>query len=215
MVSAISGPSQVTNWSTQDYFLADRPHIGVMLSSICSLTLKALGWKIVVDDPGVDKYLLIVAPHTSNWDFPLGVLISRAIKLKAHFIAKHTVFRKPFGWIFRSLGGIPVYRGQGRNLSDQMAEYFRTRDHFILAITPEGTRSKLDHWKTGFYHIARAANVPVVMGFLDYGRKEAGIGGAFMPSGSMDECFEKVRAFYADRRAKKPENTSLIRPKPL
>lgn len=184
-----------------------------MFSSFCALILKALGWKLNIEDPGVEKYVLIVAPHTSNWDFPLGIAAARAIRLDAHFMAKHTVFRRPFGWIFRGLGGIPVYRGQGRNLSEQLAEYFRSRDRFILGIAPEGTRSKLDHWKTGFYHIARAAEVPIVMAFLDYGRKEIGMGGAFMPTEDMQECFEKIRTFYADRVAKKPENTSLIRPK--
>ena len=186
-----------------------------MLSSFCSLILKALGWKIVIDDPGVEKYVLIVAPHTSNWDFPLGIAISRAIKLDAHFIAKHTVFRKPFGWIFRGLGGIPVYRGQGRKLSEQLAEHFHTRDQFILAIAPEGTRSKLDHWKTGFYHIARAANVPIVMGYLDYGRKEVVMGGTFIPSEDLEACFEQIRGFFAGHEGRRPENASLIRPKPL
>ena len=184
-----------------------------MLSTLCSLILKVLGWKIVIDDPGVNKYVLIVAPHTSNWDFPLGVIISRAIKLDAHFIAKHTVFRRPFGWFFRSLGGIPVYRGQGRNLSEQLAEHFHARDHFILAIAPEGTRSKLDHWKTGFYHIARAADVPIVMAYLDYGRKEVMMGGMFMPSADMEACFGRIREFYEGHEGKRPENASLIRPK--
>lgn len=184
-----------------------------MLASFCSMILKTLGWKIIIDDPGVEKYVLIVAPHTSNWDFLLGIATAKAIKLDAHFIAKHTVFRKPFGWIFRNLGGIPVHRGQGRKLSEQLAEHFRSRDRFILGIAPEGTRSKLDHWKTGFYHIARAAEVPIVMAYLDYGCKEVGMGGAFMPSADMEECFGKIRAFYQGREAKKPESTSLIQPK--
>lgn len=184
-----------------------------MLSTFCSLILKALGWNIVIDDPGVDKYVLIVAPHTSNWDFLLGIAAAKAIKLDAHFIAKHTVFRKPFGWIFRGLGGIPVYRGQGRNLSEQLAEHFHSRDRFILGIAPEGTRSKLDHWKTGFYHIARAADVPIVMAFLDYGRKEVGMGGAFIPPGDMEDCFDTIRDFYTGRAGKKPENESVIGPR--
>ena len=108
-----------------------------------------------------------------------------------------------------------MFRGLGRNLSEQLEVLFRDRDHFILAITPEGSRSWLDHWKTGFYHIARAANVPIAMGFLDYGRKEAGISGTFMPTEDIEACFETVRAFYADRKAKKPENTNLIRPKSI
>ena len=184
-----------------------------MFSAICSWILKALGWKIVIEDPCVSRYVLIVAPHTSNWDFLLGIAAAKAIRLDAHFIAKHTLFRKPFGWVFRGLGGIPVHRGQGRNLSEQMAEHFRSRDHFILGMAPEGTRSKLNHWKTGFYYIARVAEVPIVMAFLDYGRKEVGMGGAFMPTGDLEECFEKIREFYSGRVAKKPENASEVRPK--
>ena len=183
-----------------------------MIAGFCSFVLKALGWRICIEDPGTEKYVLIVAPHTSNWDFLLGIAASRAIRLDARFIAKHTLFRKPYGWIFRRLGGIPVYRGQGRNLTDQLVEHFRQNDHMILGLAPEGTRTGLNHWKTGFYHIARAANVPIVMAYLDYGRKEIGMGGVFRPGDSLDECFETIRTFYAGRQGRNPENRSLIQP---
>jgi 1-acyl-sn-glycerol-3-phosphate acyltransferase len=183
-----------------------------VIPGLCRFALRATGWRIAIDDPGVKKYVLIVAPHTSNWDFLLGIAASRAIGLDARYIGKHTLFRKPFGWIFRRLGGIPVYRDQGRNLTEQLVDHFRENDHLILGLAPEGTRSGLDHWKTGFYHIARAANVPIVMAYLDYGQKEIGMGGTFLPGDSLDECFEKIRAFYAGRQGKNPEKQSLIQP---
>jgi 1-acyl-sn-glycerol-3-phosphate acyltransferase len=105
-----------------------------------------------------------------------------------------------------------VYRGQGRNLTEQLVEHFRQNEHFILGMAPEGTRTGLNHWKTGFYHIARAANVPIVMAYLDYRRKEIGMGGAFQPGDSLDECFEIIRMFYAGRQGRNPENQSLIQP---
>jgi 1-acyl-sn-glycerol-3-phosphate acyltransferase len=181
-----------------------------MLSRPCSLVLKSLGWTLKIDWPASRKYVLVVYPHTSNWDFLLGVCAAKAIRLDAHYIGKHTLFRKPYGWFFRSLGGIPVDRRRKASLAQQLAERFDEADDFILGLAPEGTRSKTDHWKSGFYHIARAAKVPIAMAYLDYGHKEVGMGGEFMPGKDIDEVYDRIRSFFEGRLGKHPEKASTI-----
>ena len=183
-----------------------------MLSRLSMWVLKKLGWVVHADYPGVEKYVLIAAPHTSNWDFPVGILAARALKLDVKWMGKHTLFRWPYGWFFRALGGIPVYREQGKHLSQQMGDLFARSERLVLALAPEGTRSKKNHWKTGFYYIARAAKVPIVMGYLDHGHKQLGIGGAFCPGDDIESDFKLIRQFYQDRLGKFPEKESLIRP---
>lgn len=184
-----------------------------MIARFFSFILKSLGWTLEIDWPESRKYVLVVYPHTSNWDFLLGVCAARAIRLDAHYIGKHTLFKKPFGWFFRALGGIPVDRRQKASLGQQLAERFDAADDFILALAPEGTRSKTDHWKSGFFHIARAANVPIAMAYLDYSRKQVGLGGEFMPNGDIDEVYARIREFYAGRHGKHPGNASTIAPR--
>jgi 1-acyl-sn-glycerol-3-phosphate acyltransferase len=170
-----------------------------------------MGWTVGADFPETEKYVLVVAPHTSNWDFPLGLIARTALGMDVRWIGKHTLFRWPLGWFFRALGGVPVDRDRALNMIDQMAGLFTGRDHLILALAPEGTRAKKDHWKTGFYHIARAAGVPVAMAYLDYGKKEVGLGGAFCPGDDIRETFARIQDFYRGRRGKYPEQESLIR----
>jgi len=182
-----------------------------MLSCLCRWTLRVLGWTINADFPDVDKYVVIAAPHTSNWDFPLGIVAARAIKLEVHWIGKHTIFRWPIGWFFRALGGIPVDRSQKLDLIRRTKALFASSDRLVFALAPEGTRSRTDHWKTGFYHIARAAAVPIVMAYLDFGRKQVGLGDSFYPGDDIEADFVLIREYYKDRRGKNPENESLIR----
>jgi 1-acyl-sn-glycerol-3-phosphate acyltransferase len=181
-----------------------------MLSRLSMWILNKLGWMVHADYPDVKKYVVVAAPHTSNWDFPLGILAAKAVNLDIYWMGKQTLFRCPWGWIFRALGGAPVYREQSVNLSQQMAELFARSDQLVLALAPEGTRKKIDHWKTGFYYIARAAKVPIVLGYLDYGHKQVGIGGAFYPGNDIEADFNQIRRFYKNRRGKIPENESLI-----
>jgi 1-acyl-sn-glycerol-3-phosphate acyltransferase len=183
----------------------------LILSRLCKWLLHSLGWTIHVDEPKVDKYVLIAAPHTSNWDFPLGIVAARALRLEVFWMGKHTLFRWPYGWFFRAIGGMPVNRDHARNLIQQMTDSFERSHQLILALAPEGTRTQTDHWKTGFYHIAKAANVPIVMAFLDYGKKQVGMGGMFYPKDDIEADFEYIRQFYKDRRGKRPDQESLIR----
>lgn len=185
-----------------------------MLSLLSKWILTRLGWTILADLPDIKKYVVIAAPHTSNWDFPLGILFARAIKLKVRWMGKHTLFRWPYGWFFRAIGGTAVHRESGKNYIGQMADLFEQSDQLILALAPEGTRTKTDHWKTGFYYIARAANVPILIGYLDFGNKQVGIKELFYPTDDINADFETIRQFYAGRRGKNPENESLIKIRP-
>jgi len=185
-----------------------------MLSHISRWILNILGWTIQADLPDIKKYVVIAAPHTSNWDFPLGILAAKAIKLEPHWMGKHTLFRWPYGWFFRLIGGTPIRRGQGKNYIKQMTDLFESSERLVLALAPEGTRSKTDHWKTGFHYIARAADAPIVMAFLDFGHKRVGLGDMFYPSEDMEADFDRIRRFYEDKIGRNPEKESLIQLKP-
>lgn len=173
--------------------------------------LALLGWSIQADFPDTQKYVLIVAPHTSNWDFPLGLLASWSMGLGANWMGKHTLFRPPFGSLLKTLGGVPVNRSESVNLIDQMRDRFAAEQRMILALAPDGTRSKADYWKSGFYHIALAAGVPVVMAYMDYGQKQIGLGGAFLPTGDQAEDMQRVSAFFSNRHGKNRDKESTIR----
>ena len=181
-----------------------------MLERLSYWILKRLGWTFNVDMPEVKKFVAIAAPHTSNWDFPLGILAAKAINLKVNWLGKHNMFRWHSSWFFRLIGGIPIDRSGGQNYKQQLTDLFNLSDHMVLALAPEGTRSKTDHWKTGFHSIARAANVPVLMAYMDWGKRQVGIGGMFYPTDDIETDFCLIREFYKDRHGKNPENESLI-----
>ncbi len=181
-----------------------------MLSRLAMWILNTLGWSIKADLPDFKKYVAIAAPHTSNWDFPLGILAAKAIKLEIHWMGKHSLFYWPWGWFFRAIGGTPVHRDKAQNYIRQMTELFEHSEQLVLALAPEGTRSKTDHWKTGFHYIARAANVPIIMAYLDYGTKQVGIGGVLYPGADIEADFDQIRQYYKNRQARNPSQTSLI-----
>lgn len=183
------------------------------MKAIARLLLRAFGWTLTRADPGTRRYVLVFAPHTSNWDFVVGLLAAWALGLKAHWMGKHSLFRGPLGPVFRFWGGIPVDRSRPGELSRQMAARFAAAEHFVLGIAPEGTRSFSDHWKSGFWHIARAAGVPVVMAYIDYPRKQVGMGASFVPCDDLEADFERIRRFYADKRGRFPDKESTIRPR--
>jgi 1-acyl-sn-glycerol-3-phosphate acyltransferase len=167
---------------------------------------RLLGWKGVYYAPDVPKYVCIVAPHTSNFDFFIGFVYSRAFPMPfANFLAKDSVFKGIAGWFMRNVGGIPVNRRERQNFARQIAEQFEQRKKLIIVITPEGTRSKTEYWKSGFYHIAMAAKVPIVMGIIDYGKKFITVGPWIMPTGDVDADLEKIRAVYAGSWGRHPE----------
>ncbi len=182
-------------------------NVNKFVSWLGKTVLKITGWRVEGRVPAdIPKSVMIVAPHTSNWDFPIGLMASFALELKGYWVGKHTLFRRPFGGLMRWLGGIPIDRGSSKNFVEQAADYFRERENFILVLAPEGTRKRVDEWKTGFYYIARAAGVPIICAFLDYNRKVAGIGPAIFPTGDIRADMQKIREFYRGIGAKRPEN---------
>ena len=178
--------------------------------------LKLIGWQVVGPAPDIPKYVLISAPHTSNFDFFYMFLVSRIFGIRIQFMGKASLFRGPLGPISRALGGVPVSRNSRQNLVAQMVQAFNERDSLILSVPPAGTRKKTQYWKSGFYYIALGAQVPLVCGFVDYGRKRVGVGPTIMPTGDTEADLDKIRDFYADITGKHPEGKSIIafRPAP-
>ncbi|MBN2173520.1 MAG: 1-acyl-sn-glycerol-3-phosphate acyltransferase [Bacteroidales bacterium] len=181
-----------------------------MMHYISKIFIRLAGWKIIGGIPeGINKCVVVVAPHTSMWDFVWGRLAYFVLRVKVKFLIKKEMFVFPISGLLNWLGGIPVDRSKSTNLVDYIAGLFKIYDHLYITITPEGTR-KLNHkWKKGFYYIALKANVPIALGFLDYKKKEVGIGKIFTPSGNFEEEFKMIEDFYKGRGAKFPENFNL------
>jgi len=170
-----------------------------------SLTwLKLTGWQIEGRLPEhASKSVLIAAPHTSNWDLPMTLMVAFALELHPRWMGKASIFRAPFGGLMRWLGGIPVDRSKSNNLVESSAQAIRDAGEPLqLIVPPEGTRSKTRHWKTGFYHIAQSAQVPIVMAFMDYESKRSGLGPLFQPTGDVEADMARIKAFYKPFKGK-------------
>ena len=172
--------------------------------------LHLAGWKVMSRLPDIKKYIIIVYPHTSNWDFPIGLFAAWALRMDVTFLGKHTLFVGPFGWLFRALGGYPVKRDERKNMVSQVVELIESRERISIALAPEGTRKKTDHWKSGFYHIALEAKVPVVLAYIDASRREIGVGPTLEMSGDKELDVQRIRAFYQDKQGIRPELASEI-----
>jgi len=165
-------------------------------------------WKIVGDFPKeISKYVIIGAPHTSNYDFIIGLLIKTIKGVKTNFLGKASLFVFPFGYFFRSVGGVPINRKKNMNMVEATVNEFNQRTHFVIAISPEGTRSKVDRWKTGFYHIASQAKVPVVAFTFDFGQRQTQIFPPFYPTGNIDNDFEYLQSLFKNIEGKNPKNS--------
>ena len=176
-----------------------------MLSKISAFILKILGWEIVGQWPDVKKFVLIVIPHTSNWDFPYGILIRKAMNRNIQYAAKDSLFKWPFGIFFRWSGGVPVDRSKSNNFVDAVVDIFNERDEFALCIAPEGTRKKVDKLKTGFYYIAKGAGVPIVMFRFDYGKRQFVASEPFYPTDDKEADFAVIRDYFKGVTGKIPE----------
>lgn len=160
------------------------------------------GWKVEGSAPEQDKMVIIAAPHTSNWDLPFMLGVAYKFRIRLNWLGKDTLFKPPFGWLMKALGGIPIDRSKANNVVTQMIEIYENADELAVAIPPEGTREKVRIWKTGFYNIAHGAGVPIAFGFLDYDRKVGGIGGVFTTTGDYEKDLEEIKGFYAEIIAK-------------
>lgn len=176
-----------------------------MLQAIARAILRIGGWEMVGELPAEKRAVVIAAPHTSNWDGFWALVYKVAMRLDIHFFAKESLFWFPLSTLLRALGGIPLDRKRAASAVDQAIEKFRNNESFYFGLAPEGTRSRADHWKSGFYRIAEGADVPVVLGFLDYGKRRIGIGPTLRLSGDWHKDLEFCQAFYKDVQGRRPE----------
>jgi len=187
----------------------DTPVLSFVLRQSAALFLRIFGWRMEGRIPDIPKFVIIAAPHTSNWDLPLVLFCAFAFQTKIFVMVKAAVFRWPFGGFFKWLGCMPIDRSKPNGVVGQSIQAFQDNDELALMVPPSGTRSKVRHWKTGFYHIADGANVPIVLGFLDYRRKVGGVGPAVIPTGDIEADMKVIRAFYVGIIGKNPEQSSL------
>lgn len=169
------------------------------------LYFKILEWKLEGKFPTVDKCVVIVVPHTHWLDFPLGLLIRKILDTEIHYIAKASLFKPPLGWIFRLTGGTPVDRSKNNKLVDAAVKIFESKKIFRLCLAPEGTRKKVTALRTGFYYIAKRAEVPIVMVAFDFGTKKIKIADSFFASDDINVDFEKIKSFFKGVKGKVPE----------
>lgn len=179
-------------------------------SAIAKGILKLFGWNTSTLLPeGINKAVLIVAPHTSSWDFIIGRLTFGASKIKVRVLIKEEAFFFPVGGLLKILGGVPVARGKKNFMVDKAVEYLNEHDNLVVVITPEGSRKLVRQWKKGFYMIAEKANVPIALGFIDYKRKIGGVGPILYPCGDYEKDLVSIQDFYKDMTARHPEKFSL------
>ncbi|MFA5973077.1 MAG: 1-acyl-sn-glycerol-3-phosphate acyltransferase [Lentimicrobiaceae bacterium] len=181
-----------------------------MKQKIAKSILRLFGWKIIINlPPDAKKFVVMMAPHTSNWDFPIGWLGYMSIGVDARYLIKKEAFFFPLGEILKSIGAIPVDRKASTNIVIQVGEMFKKHDSLFITIAPEGTRSLNPNWKRGFYYIAQHAQVPIAFGFLDYPNKVGGIGGMLFPTGDYEADLKIIEAFYSQQGARHPEKFNL------
>ena len=177
-----------------------------MLRPLYVLLFKMFGWKVVGNMPREKKYIIAVGPHTSNWDFPVGVAARSILRIqKAQFLGKSQLFKPPFGWFFRALGGHPVERTTSHDMVDQVVKIFNRHDEFVLALAPEGTRKKVDKVRTGFYYIAKGAQVPIVPVGFDFQKKLIVVSEPQYSTNDADADMEKILSFYRTIKGRNPD----------
>lgn len=181
---------------------------GRLAAGVARLLMRITGWRFEGSVPDVRKLVLIVAPHTSNWDFPLGLMAKVALRLGGTFIGKHTLFRWPFGYFMRALGGIPVDRAAARGFASEVGRVLREADQMTVVLAPEGTRRLIPQWKPGFYRIAVEAAAPILPVGFDYSRRVIFFAPLFHPTGDYDDDLPKLRSYFRPEMARKPENYS-------
>lgn len=178
-----------------------------MFRTFSRIALKLSGWRVIDERPAnMGSAIYLVVPHTSNWDFFIGLFARSVARINANYLAKKSLFDSPMGWFFRITGGYPVDRSKKTHITDQVAEYFRTVPNFSIAITPEGTRSKVEAWKTGFWRIAKKADVPLILTSFDYSRKEIILSKPYTLGEDMEEDIAKLTAYFKPFKGKNPNS---------
>ena len=188
-----------------DRTVYDVPLARTLMAGLARIIFRVMGWKPAGKRPSLTKYVIIAAPHTSNWDFLYTLCLAFILEIKPFIMMKGDWFRWPLGPFLKWFGAIPVDRSKSTHVVAHSIEAFHKHPRFVLLVPPAGTRSKVRTWKTGFYYIAVGANVPIVLGYLDYRRKIGGIGPVFHPTGNREEDMRIIRSFYANITAKYPK----------
>ena len=190
-----------------NYTIFDTPVLNILFRWFSLIALRIAGWRTHGRLPATPKFVLVGAPHTSNWDLPYTIFIIFVLRGKIYWLGKESLFRRPLKGFFKWLGGIPIDRSRSKNVVAQSIQQFHQNEKLILTIAPAGTRKRVTKWKTGFYHIAHGANVPIALGFLDYRRKLGGIGPFIHPTGNIEADMKTIRAFYDGITGKFPEKS--------
>lgn len=188
----------------------DTPILKHLLRWVSIASLKLFGWQIKGDFPNIPKFVIIAAPHTSNWDLPLMLICVFYFRAKIYWMGKSSIFNKPFGTICKWMGGIPIDRSKTNNVVEQSVNQFNKKEQLALTVPPTGTRKKVIKWKTGFYHIANDAKVPIALSFLDYKTKTAGFGPLFYPTGDIVADMKEITRFYIGMEGKNPGSIEPI-----
>jgi len=190
------------------YTIFDTPIISPILYGVSLLLLRIFGWRKEGELPDIPKYVIVGAYHTSNWDFALAVLFAFAFRAKICWMGKDALFRWPFRPLFRWMGGIPIDRSRPHGTVGESVRAFNENERMIMAITPEGTRRRVQAWRKGFYYIALGANVPILLAFMDFRRKAVGMGPHITPTGDIEADMKTIREFYANVTPRHPELAS-------
>ncbi|MFZ6647471.1 lysophospholipid acyltransferase family protein [Undibacterium sp. TJN25] len=186
----------------------DTPVVNAVMYWFSISMLRLLGWKVDGTAPAEPKYVMIAAPHTSNWDFPVTLMVAFAMRLKLYWMGKQSLFPPVLGAVMRWLGGIAVNRIKTGNMVQGTVDAFNAAPQLAVLVPPEGTRGKVTHWRTGFYYIALGAKVPIALGYLDFKRKVGGIGKMFYPTGDLEADMAEIQKFYAGITGKNPQHFS-------
>lgn len=193
------------------YQLFNTPVVTPILRVLSAITLKLLGWKVVGNIPErMKKCVVIGAPHTSNWDFPIFLMTAFVLRVNIRWIGKHTLFHFPFHSLMTWLGGMPIDRRVRGDMVAKASALFRDVDEFVLGISPEGTRKATPHWHTGFWYIAQSAHVPIFLAFIDYRAKQCGFHGEFHSTGDIELDMNRIKDFFSKSfRGKRPHNFTI------
>ncbi|CAI8278826.1 MAG: Uncharacterised protein [Porticoccaceae bacterium UBA1117] len=189
------------------YTLFSTPVLTPLLRVLSKISLKIIRWRVEGSLPtDHKKYVLIVAPHTSNWDFILFIFAVSVLRLQPSVLIKHTLFIGPLGWFLRYCGAIPVNRKQAGSLVTYISDIYAAKEEFVLIITPEGTRSPNAKWKRGFHHVATTAGVPILVVYVDSARRKIGVEGLMQPSEDIDADIQTLKTFFDTKKGLKPQN---------
>ena len=192
----------------------DQPLVRGVRARFARRMLRLAGWRVVLVQPVPMRCVVVFYPHTSNWDFPVGLLAKWLTGIHFRFVAKDSLFATPLGPFMRRWGGIPVDRSRRTGIIGRLMQAFADNEDFRLVVAPEGTRRRTEFWKSGFYHLARAFHVPVGLAFIDYRRREVGVGGFVELTGDVAADMACIAAFYAGKTARRPELAAPVRLKP-